>query len=280
MVFKDKNDGDNGKSKFAQACLRAMGTYGKVGNREHIYKGTGFRSPSGHNAEVFAYIGYRVSIFEELDDKRDLDTKKAKDDNGGNSSISARPPHGRKDQVVPLNTKWIMIFNHGCQPNYDTSDKAFLERMIFLPFRSKFYECKQKLAESDLEHKFMRDPNIDERIMEWQPYILRWMIEGHRLYMQEGLADIPESCREYGQEVHRAVDNLDDWVHENLVEDAEEIISLAAVKEKMPLALKRKFKNNDHMIERLNNYLGKCIIDSGKGADRIRNGWKGWRFQL
>ncbi|KND02059.1 uncharacterized protein SPPG_09036 [Spizellomyces punctatus DAOM BR117] len=85
-VLKDKIDGNNGKTKFAQALEIAFGGYAKQGNAEHIYRSTRHSNQNGHNAAIFAYAGYLLAIFEEMDEHKTLDTKRAKKNHGGNAS--------------------------------------------------------------------------------------------------------------------------------------------------------------------------------------------------
>lgn len=285
-MFKDDKGGNNGKSKQAQACSLAMGTYAKPGNNKHLYCNSEFQSQSGHNAEIFAYEGYRAAFFEEMDDKMELDTKKIKDHTGGNAKGSGRRPNGRVDETVNLFTKWALSFNDKCQPKYDTSDAGFLSRILGIPFRAKFYSSAKEYEASTVQWKHMADPDMDEKLIAWRPYILKWMLEGHQLYLQDGFRNIPQSCKDWVNQISKDVDQLEDWVGENLSKGSKhDIITLAQIKDLMTTAMKKRFKNNAHIISGLEQQLGSMafkdttIKGTALGDIRYQNGWRGWKIK-
>ncbi|KAI9088766.1 hypothetical protein DFS34DRAFT_698493 [Phlyctochytrium arcticum] len=268
VVFKDITDGNNGKTKFAQALLAGLGTYGVSGNAEHIYQNTGFSSQSNHNAALFAYENIRLSVFEELDEKRKLDNKQAKMRHGGNARIGARRPYSKKDEMVNLYTRWILIFNDRCQPQFDTSDNALLNRMLVFLFRAKFLSAEE-YKDSDLPYKQLADNNISDKFKIWQPYIMKWMLEGHQKYLEKGFTQIPAECRKWKQDVANAVENLQDWIDENIEEmsdDLESIVTLKDIKERMPQKMQTLFKDKKHFIDKLNMYLKDYVADTKKSV--------------
>ncbi|KAJ3047726.1 hypothetical protein HK097_011256, partial [Rhizophlyctis rosea] len=262
-IFKDKQGGYNGNTKFLQACMKAMGTYANKGQPNTILKSTGPRNQSGHNAHIFANEGFHLAAYEELPDE-ELDTKRMKDYDGGNSTESGRRVNGNFDEVVKCNCKTILEFNDKCQPKFDTSDTAWLERAKLFIFRSKFLQTQAEYDACTHEYKFLQDRNIDEKIKKWLPYILFWMMHGHVLYLQDGFTKIPQSCKDWMDGTARDVDNLQSWVEDNLEksEDDDHYVTLKQIKDKMTKGMRDRFKNNNHMIKGLSPILGKVIADT------------------
>ncbi|KAJ3038142.1 hypothetical protein HK097_003262 [Rhizophlyctis rosea] len=278
-ICKDKQDGNNVKSKFVQACAGAIGTYAKDGQPNHIYKSKGPRSQSGHNSHIFAYEKSRLAVFEELDNE-ELDVKLQKLKTSGNGKISGRRSGAKMDETVEAYCKDIWIFNDKCQPVYDTSDSAFLGRMLCLPFRSKFYKTQDELDVSEIEHKFLASGNMDDKMLQWRPYILKWMIDGHMLYMKNRFTQIPNECKKWLEETNKDVDNIGDWVQDNLEKTghSENYVTLKQIKGRMPKSMEQRFKSNEHMLNRLDEYLGKHVKDTVRNNVRLTNVWIGWRM--
>ncbi|KAI8916686.1 hypothetical protein DFJ77DRAFT_510124 [Powellomyces hirtus] len=279
-MFMDKSGGYCGKSKFAEAFMKALGTYAIKGVNTHIYANTGFSNQNGHNSAQFATEGRRLAIFEELDEKKDLDNKKAKDVHGGNASGNGRRPHSKVDEHIDFITKWILIFNDLCQPKFDTGDIALVTRILVICFRAKFFPTMEEFNASNHPYKHLMDPHVGEKFPAWAPYIMEWALEGYQHYMKEGFRNIPASCKEWKKDVSAAVDNLVDFIDEHLVEtgDEDNVLELKAIKERMSPSMKNRFKSKDHLIDRLSACLGRHYIDTGKGDTRKTDFWRGWQL--
>ncbi|TPX53691.1 hypothetical protein PhCBS80983_g06230 [Powellomyces hirtus] len=217
FVFTDKSNGDNGKSKFTQALQAAIGGYTKSGNENHIYEESGYRNQNSHNSSLFTYVKTRLAVFEEIGNTHPLDTKKAKAEHGGNCSKVARAPNAKVDVTIQFCTKWILIFNPRCQPKYDTTDVAFVKRLVVFPFRAKFFKTMDDMTKSEELYKFLANPDVADIFPTWRPYILEWMLAGYKRYEEKKFNSLPASCNEWKSDVTKAVINLSDWIEDNLV---------------------------------------------------------------
>ena len=89
------------------------------------------------------------------------------------------------------------------------------------------------------------------------------------------------------QQIHLSqdVDNLKDFIDENLVktDSADAYLTLVEIKNKMSVADKKRFPRNDHLIKRLEPYLGRMFIDSdivvNGEVKRVKQFWRGWRLR-
>lgn len=107
---------------------------------------------------------------------------------------------------------------------------------------------------------------------------MKWLIEGYQKYEKTGFEDIPASCKEWKAEIAKAVDNLEDFVTDNLEQtgDEDDVVQLREIKDRIPRRL--SFRDNKHLIDALSPYLGRCYKDSGVAGVRKLNFWKGWRL--
>ena len=202
---------------------------------------------------------------------------------GGNTKETGRTAYGKKDETVNFFTKIIMIFNDRCQPKYDTSDDAFCSRMLVLPFRSKFFPTRADMYASKMDerYKFLADPFVLDKLADLKPYILEWMLDGHRLYMERRFSDIPVSCKEWKQGVSNAVDNLAEWLEEVVEEtgDMEDTVSYQDIKQRMKPDMRSRFKDKQHLLDKLQDHLQNYVKDTGKGRDRKVDIFKGYAFK-
>ncbi|KAJ3054274.1 hypothetical protein HK097_002211 [Rhizophlyctis rosea] len=260
-----------------KACMGAMGTYAKKGPPNNILKSTEPRNQSGHNAHIFANEGSRCAAYEELPGE-ELDTKGFKDETGGNSNLTGRRVNGKFDETVACTRKSILVFNDKCQLKWDTSDRAFLERGKLVIFRSKFCKTQEEYDASEFEYKFMADKDLDDKIKMWYPYVMRWMMKGHVLYLKEGFTKIPAKSKQWLEETNADVDNLQSWVDDHLEKSEvdDDYVTSKQIKDKMTTGMKNRFKNNDHMIKALSPILGKMIADNEMDKKRVKNVWRRW----
>ncbi|KAJ3002401.1 hypothetical protein HKX48_002348 [Thoreauomyces humboldtii] len=257
VVLKDKSGGFCAKSKFVQAILSALGSYGTTGNNEHIYESKGFSNQSSHNAADFAYELLRLVIFEELTNKRALDNKQFKFNHGGNAEKLGRRPNSRKEELIKLYQKEVLIFNDECQPILDTGDGAGIARILVFPFVAKFHMTDKAYNESTYEYKQRGDPNIGDKFPRWRPYILEWLLEGYKKYEERHFTIIPEVCTKWRDNVVNDVHNLKDFIDDHIIhtKDETDLLTLTDIKDWMGSTLKKSFSNNSHMIKMLKKIL-------------------------
>lgn len=97
----------------------------------------------------------------------------------GGDLVPARNPYGTFFDFEP-SIKVHVATNY--MPDTDATDSALWDRMVILP-----YDAKLKKVDKTLGEYFKK--NRDARIA-----ILSWIVEGARLYFQEGIDDIPQRC--------------------------------------------------------------------------------------
>jgi hypothetical protein len=74
------------------------------------------------------------------------------------------------------------------------------------------------------------------------------------------------------------VDNIQDWIQENIEKHEHSFLKLADIKKRLPLHIRKNFKNTDHYQKRFSEWLGVFIKDTTFENERVKDGWKGYRF--
>ncbi|KAI8584973.1 hypothetical protein BDZ88DRAFT_456413 [Geranomyces variabilis] len=261
----DKSGGYNGKSKMLTAILSALGdVYAAIGQNDYIYTSTGFSTQNGHNSAMFAHVGQRLVAYEELTEEKSLDVKTCLNTN-----------------MVATYTQWDVSQILRNTPNMDTSDTAFLDRMLLFPCRAKFYACMKEFEESTHEYKHLANAHIDSKFPMWRPYILEWLIQGYQKYEKYGFTNIPDSCKQWKESVIATVEGIEVFIEDNLIktEDETDVVTLKELKSRMSIAMKKTLKTNENMICALSKILGPHITDTVVCGTRKRDAWKGWTLQ-
>lgn len=102
-------------------------------------------------------------------------------------------------------------------PDMDMQDGAMLERLLFIPHRSRFYKQGEVPAEP---YSYAADPNIKLSFVRWGPYFLQWLLEGLRKYKEEGFRNIPDSCLAFKNQLLEAQDDVKEYLDEQVQEGA------------------------------------------------------------
>ena len=89
----------------------------------------------------------------------------------------------------------MIACNKGCLPQIDSSDTAFLNRMIAVPMRAKFNNGE---AASGVPHSFPMDMHVQEKLAEARMAVMHVFIAAHRRYVDGGeqFGDLPAGCLE------------------------------------------------------------------------------------
>jgi putative DNA primase/helicase len=159
--------GANGKSIFGNIVNRIVGGYSKVAPHSLLAA----RRGDDHSArgDIAMLGGTRLVSVNELPGGMQLDEQAVKA-LAGREPISARPLYGEFFTFDPRFTVWVRT-NH--RPIVKGDDDGIWRRLVVLPFRQKFEGTR-------------RDANLEAKLWAERNGILRWMVEGARLYLAGG----------------------------------------------------------------------------------------------
>ncbi|GIY56559.1 ATPase [Caerostris extrusa] len=125
------------------------------------------KSINSHDAGLARFKGIRFLIVDELKKDQTLNSGFLKRVAGGRSSVDGRNMYSSKIFKFSWQAGIVLIMNEGDFPKFDSSDEAFMKRMVVCPFRSKFVD-----AGNDSSYTFVQDLNICEKFNSWRSSVL------------------------------------------------------------------------------------------------------------
>ena len=229
LIMTDKRDGNNGKSTLLNFLRVFFGDYLK-GSTKFICKGAFDKDKDSHDGGLEPLKGKRVMLADELKKNMKLDEGLIKNLAGGKYVVEGR----RFGKVDQFKFTWqagiIMVFNEGDCPKFDSTDIAFMERMLVCPMRSKFMMCR---SDDFSTHTYMMDPKIDSNFEKWRSSLLDFLVGYCKL---DGLCDmkIPASMKEWKEEIISGNNELGEWIMEvvEITNNPEDVVSAAELKDK------------------------------------------------
>jgi len=160
--------GSNGKSVFSNVVSLIMGGYSRTAPPSLLtVRRSDDASPRN---DLAALAGARYVSISELQAGDRLDEQVVKL-LAGREPISARFLHKEFFEFLPTFTAWLRT-NH--KPIITGEDHGIWRRLVVLPFDRTFAECE-------------KDPFLEDKLMDESDGILQWVLEGVRMYLNDGL---------------------------------------------------------------------------------------------
>ncbi len=160
--------GSNGKSVFNNVVQRIMGGYSRTAPPSLLAARRA--DDSSPRNDLAALAGARYVSVNELQAGDRLDEQVVKQ-LAGREAIAARFLHKEFFEYMPTFTAWLRT-NH--KPIITGEDDGIWRRLVLVPFQRKFEAYEQ-------------DPQLEAKLMEERDGILMWMLEGTRMYLEDGL---------------------------------------------------------------------------------------------
>lgn len=207
-------DGRNGKTVFAETYASMLGDYADHISPESLAQK---KSYSGSNAspDIAKLIGKRFVIASEPPKKMFLDESLFKTITG-RDTITTRPLY-RDPVTFEPEFKLFLVANH---LPIISDDVVFSSgRVVVIPFTRTFSEDEQDKTLKDR----LRSPEVLSGI-------LKWCIEGLRLYRAEGLK-APETIRNATSDYQRRSDKIGNFIDECLERDDKRSVTVSSVYE-------------------------------------------------
>ena len=160
--------GANGKSVLADVIMHALGELATVGPSSLIDRSG---KHEAHPADKMTCFGRRLVVVHETQKRAEIDAAKVKQLTGGDT-VTAR--YMGKDWVTFTPTHSLLLLSN-FKPGADARDGGLWRRLQVVPFGVVIPEEQQ-------------DRTLAERIKAHEaPGVLRWIVEGARAYLAEGL---------------------------------------------------------------------------------------------
>jgi len=190
-----------GKNTLGEAVLDVMGDYASVIPSRTLMAQIG----QAHPTEIMSLKGQRYVISSEIEEGSYWAEAKIKELTG-DANLTGH--YMRQDWVVfPRTHKHVIFGNH--KPLLRNIDEAIKSRIKIVPFKASFIGRE--------------DPNLKADLNRESGFILHWLIEGHRIWMDSGKKI--GTCRAVeseSNEYFQSQSSLELWLEErcNVMDDA------------------------------------------------------------
>jgi len=190
-------EGSNGKSVFLAVLQHVLGDYATTADKHTIIE----TKNEQHPAALAALEGARMVVVPELPGGRRLDADRFKALVGGDE-VSARLMRQNPRTFRPRAKLWITT---NSLPRVADDSDGMWRRIVPVPFTVSFTGSK---IDYDLEAKLKAEA----------PGILAWMLDGLRIYREEGLVE-PACIQAIKGEYRRGEDEIAEFLEELEIEN-------------------------------------------------------------
>ncbi len=168
----------NGKSTVVETIMHVLGTYA-VTAQPGTFALNKLNNDSGIRSDIVRLNEVRLVSTSETKDSMQLDAALIKQLTGGDT-VTARNPHELEIEFIP---KFTLIMNTNYLPFVSDITVFSSDRIHIIPFNRHFEPYEQN---KHLKKTLLRPENLAG--------VFSWMVEGLRLYKQEGLKE-PEQVK-------------------------------------------------------------------------------------
>jgi putative DNA primase/helicase len=198
-IFIPHGSGANGKGTFINTVKHILGDYAQATRPGLLMR----RNSSGGPSEGEAALrGARFVSTSETGSRQKFSEATVKRLTGSDT-VRARFLRENEIEFEPTHKIWLAT-NH--KPVIEDTDHAIWRRIQLIPFNVTFSEEEQ-------------DEQLEEKLKEEAPGILRWMVEGCRKWQKHGL-DPAQSVREATSQYRSEMDVIGAFLDEECVENS------------------------------------------------------------
>jgi len=198
-IFIPHGNGANGKGTLINTVEHILGDYAQATRPDLLMRRNSRGGPSEGEA---ALRGARFVSTSETGSGQKFSEATVKRLTGSDT-VRARFLRENEIEFEPTHKIWLAT-NH--KPVIEDTDHAIWRRIQLIPFNVTFSEEE-------------RDEQLEEKLKEEAPGILRWMVEGCRKWQKHGL-DPAESVREATKQYRSEMDVIGAFLEEECVEKA------------------------------------------------------------
>lgn len=208
--------GRNGKGVLFGLISEVMGSYYRELSRGMLIEQRSEPSPSAASEHLYSLLGRRIVVGAETNRGQRIDTGAVKMLTG-EDKVTCRPLFKSEISFTPTHTLFLHT-NH--IPQGLTSDFAMLQRLLRVDFPNMYVddpEAEAKRYPLQAEKFRRKDPNLKQRLRQYLPGILRWLVEGCLEWQRDGIAP-PTIVSEWVDELAREEDYIREFIKDCLQE--------------------------------------------------------------
>lgn len=212
-LFIAYGSGQNGKSTLLETILEILGDYGRVAEFEAFLVSD--KSSNSRSLEATGMLrGARFAVASETNNSKRWDEAMVKRLTGGDKLRGSRL-HNASYEFIPTHHLWFMA-NH--LPAVRDASESFWRRPEIIPFKARFPERS-------------RDAKLKEKLLGERDAVFTWLAEGASEYIERGLPDLPQVCKDAKEKYRYDNDYLSGFIEDKLVKEPGTIVPLSEVYE-------------------------------------------------
>ncbi|AJP61533.1 primase/helicase [Adoxophyes honmai entomopoxvirus 'L' virophage 2] len=214
IILTDKRNGNNGKSTLLNLLRYFYNDYLKSSTKFVCKSKIENDNKDSHDAGLQNLKNKRLLLCDELKKNMTLNEGLIKNITGGEYVIEGRCIGKETIFKYIWEANLILIFNEGDCPKFDSTDIAFMNRMIVCPMRSKFVNNEEEMDRES--HTFIMDPNISDKFKLWKSALMDYFLE---YYNKTGLVnvEIPKEMKDWKNEILDSNNSLSEWLKNNII---------------------------------------------------------------
>jgi P4 family phage/plasmid primase-like protien len=207
-VFFVKGESSTGKSTLLDVIMEVMKAYCKEDLDKEVITSND-KSNNYVRDSIAKLKGIRMANISEFNPNQKVKNELIKRCTKSNLSADEK----FKGTITFANqTKFWIDTNH---LDFEHFEEAVKSRIILFEFKHPFYKAgtKEALATGRVIDKELKQKLLTE---ESRQFILRWIVEGHRLYKEEGLSEMPKDMEKSLERAEKSSDALGSFIKERL----------------------------------------------------------------
>jgi putative DNA primase/helicase len=196
--------GRNGKNTLGDAVMNILGDYARKVPSTILMK----KNYEAHPTEIAQLFGSRLAIGSEVEQSAFWSESKL-NELTGDEKISARFIGGNFFEF-PKTFKFLIYGNH--RPRLNSITQALKSRIKMVRFNADFSQNG--------------DPELPSKLRNEYPNILRWLIDGHKIWLENGMKLTP--CKAVEDELEDYMSSqatVDNWIEDFVTETQNKWIS-------------------------------------------------------
>ncbi len=211
LVLQDERGGNNGKSMVIKAFEAAFGAF-SMGNQNSFLGASSSNNANGHESNTLSYRGKRLAIFDETQASMQFDLAKLKNLTGGAPTIAARAASSAHVTEFQWSAFILIACNQGCLPRVDSTDTAFVNRMVTVPMRAKFNDAE---AAAGVKWTYPMDVDMGSKLKAARMATMHVLLQALRRHYAAGnkFDDLPQGCLDLRARIVKESDPVLDLVH-------------------------------------------------------------------
>lgn len=210
-IFSWIGGGGNGKSKFRELNVKALGDYA-FGFPVTLFTGRRTQS-SAPMPEVARAKGKRMAFVDEPEESQRLNMGLLKKLSGGDP-MEVRKLYGDVFEFIPQFSITILCND---PPKVPPHDEGTRRRLTCDPHDARFV----KNPNPDNPNEFVRDIHLSRKIRKWCDVYATMLVEYYYIYQDEGL-NPPDVVMSFTQQFLKECDAYDEFISDTLIETDDE----------------------------------------------------------